>query len=230
MTTRIGQWEAKLLVSNPGDVMAGHYMAGERNLIQACLSRISHGDVAWDVGANVGHWSMFLAAAVGGSGTVISFEPNPTSAERLRLNYVSNEFDGYQIETCGLSNESYAGKLNIGTGGVNPRASMQRVFSDDSTVSLNLEVADDLVSASKVPTPNFVKIDVEGMEDMVVGGMTEILQDMRLKTVMCECNPELLEKRHVKIDYIADRLESHGFKVQRINRVAGSDIHLLATR
>src|ERR1700730_7418081 len=51
-----------------------------RQLMSACRS----GDVVWDVGANIGHYSQSFAKSVGVSGKVFAFEPGLENLSRLR--------------------------------------------------------------------------------------------------------------------------------------------------
>src|SRR6186997_2772015 len=44
---------------------------------RAIMSRIQMGEVIWDVGANVGHYTRVMAEIVGASGHVVAFEPSP---------------------------------------------------------------------------------------------------------------------------------------------------------
>ena len=52
--------------------------------------KLRPGDVFIDVGANIGLWTLVAATAVGPSGRVFSFEPNPTTFERLSENIKLN--------------------------------------------------------------------------------------------------------------------------------------------
>ena len=72
--TTVGGQTVKFHANHPGDISAAQYMAGERNLMLACTGLLREGDVVWDIGANVGHWSTVLASSVGAAGRVIAFE------------------------------------------------------------------------------------------------------------------------------------------------------------
>ena len=50
----------------------------------ALFAEIKLGDIVWDVGANVGHYTMKFAEACGSDGRVVAFEPFPATLECLR--------------------------------------------------------------------------------------------------------------------------------------------------
>ncbi len=55
--------------------------------------KLRPGDVFIDVGANIGLWTLVAASAVGPSGRVFSFEPNPATFDRLAENIRLNKKD-----------------------------------------------------------------------------------------------------------------------------------------
>jgi len=66
----------------------------EKSCVQFVASLIRPGMVAFDVGANVGYYTLLLARGVGPNGRVIAFEPDPVNVahlkEHMRLNKISN--------------------------------------------------------------------------------------------------------------------------------------------
>src|SRR5450830_1204318 len=62
--------------------------------ITSALARLTKpGTVAIDIGANLGYYTMLLADAVGQSGSVIAFEPNPRLANLMRTSVSINDFN-----------------------------------------------------------------------------------------------------------------------------------------
>ena len=141
-------------------------------------SNVSAGKVFYDVGANVGFFSLLAARLTGPEGKVISFEPLPDNLLSLRENVARNHFVNVRILPCalGAANEERAfqvserptwGKLK----GVGQEAP-DRYLSD---IKVTVRRLDDLVSEGAIPPPDFVKIDVEGAEVEVVEGAIETL-------------------------------------------------------
>ena len=67
---------------------------------------------------------------------------------------------------------------------------------------------DDFIYEWGGETPNHIKIDVDGNEHLVINGMTNILKDMKLKTIAIEVNLNLESD-----DELKNKLISYGFKL-----------------
>lgn len=61
------------------------------------------GEVALDIGANIGATSLVLARAVGPSGKVVAFEPHPQTAILLRANLAANRLAMVGVQELALS-------------------------------------------------------------------------------------------------------------------------------
>lgn len=89
---------ATLKVTNAEEY--AHYLAEpESRVMKVVFENLRPDDTVWDVGANIGLYTILIGAAVGPAGTVIAFEPMPPCFERLKENIA----------------------LNIGSGGGRPR-------------------------------------------------------------------------------------------------------------
>src|SRR5215210_4020950 len=69
------------------------------------------GDLALDIGANVGAMALTLAAAVGPTGRVFAFEPVPATAELLRANVDANPSKPVDVFPIALSDAAGARTL-----------------------------------------------------------------------------------------------------------------------
>lgn len=68
--------------------------------------QLNPGDVVFDVGANIGIFSIWVSQYLKNQVTVYSFEPIPPVFEVLRQNALRVNPDGIKLFPCGLSNES----------------------------------------------------------------------------------------------------------------------------
>lgn len=139
----------------------GSYELEKQKLFEA---EVQKGGVVFDVGANVGFYTMLASVLVGPSGKVFAFEPVPRNIEllkkHLRLNRISNAtvIEKAVSDTNGQacfndSTNTSMGHLDV-SGGLNVL-----------TVSI-----DSLISEGSVAPPNYMKIDVEGAEFLVLSG------------------------------------------------------------
>ncbi len=90
-----------------------NYLRGEAELtVQKILAeRLRPGMVFYDLGANIGLFTLLASRLVGDSGKVFSFEPDPENAARLRRNVERNGFTNVTVIEKGIWSAST--KLNF---------------------------------------------------------------------------------------------------------------------
>ena len=150
---------------------------------EAMVDLIKPGMTAVDVGANLGYFTLLMGELVGSEGRVHAFEPNPAIAERLRNSVDINGFGTRSvIHEMALSNSSGEAELII------PRHEPKnghivplRPSTDGTRITtIRLDAVPELLSA------DFMKIDVEGAEELVWQGMGGLLKSSRPLTVILE--------------------------------------------
>lgn len=157
----------------------------EENLLY--LERmIKRGEVAVDVGANVGLFTIVLARLVGPDGMVLAFEPFEASFQRLRKNVKGpiRKFKNVNLYNLALGSKDLKVNLNL------PRDSRGKVkdsyiYIDNQTNGdIDLRRLDTILKGSEVKI-SFIKIDVEGSELGVLEGSIATLNKYH-PTVLCE--------------------------------------------
>lgn len=131
---------------------------------------IKKGDVCLDIGANVGALSLAMAQLVGNAGKVYSFEPGPTTYERLDYNIKLNKKFNNIIHTfnIGISDRE---RLMFWEEDINhPGNAMLQNFGK---IEVPVVSIDEFFKNHFLSQLNFVKIDVEGMELEVLRGGTQ---------------------------------------------------------
>lgn len=163
----------------------------EQAFDDALFSAIRHGDVVWDVGANIGYYTRRFADAVGPSGHVVAFEPFPMTAERLRAN--TQNISNVSVEMVALGAE--AGKVKMHGGDDELGATSKIVTDGEGGVAIQIDTGDEILMREKVPPPTIIKIDTEGFELEVLRGMEDLLKAPRLRGVFVEVHFGLLSER-----------------------------------
>ncbi len=157
-----------------------------------------------DVGANIGRYSIALAKRP--KVHVIAFEPDPSNFDALKRNILLNNLqEKIEIFPIALSNKSgeaifYINKENAG----NSSLEMQR-GQTSTQIKVRTERADNLVK-EKV---DFIKIDVEGAESLVLKGASNIIKKFLPKIIFEAENLEKLAK-------VKRVLEPFGYNIQQI--------------
>jgi FkbM family methyltransferase len=168
--------------------------------VEWLLHDVRRGDVLYDIGANVGAFSLIAARHTGAH--VVAFEPGYANFARLCDNIQLNQCAGrivplpmalaeraelvgfeYRTREPGqsrhqLTEARWSIEANDGEKYVQPTA----------TVRL-----DDLVADYDLPVPNHLKVDVDGAELRVLRGGRQLLGRTELRTVLIEAAPSMRE-------------------------------------
>ena len=154
---------------------------------------IRPGDVAIDVGANVGLFTLLLAHQVWERGRVIAYEPNPQLVSVLRDNVAMNWL-GDRIEVIPSAAAAGAGTVRLQASRrfqmlSTIRAGEDALLSDERTDTVEtIEVRAEPLDAQigRFERIDLVKIDVEGAEEQVFAGMSGLLASGVVRRVCFE--------------------------------------------
>jgi FkbM family methyltransferase len=150
--------------------------------------RLRDGDVLYDVGANVGAYSL-IAAAIAGPGTrVFAFEPGYASYAALCDNVRLNRAEAVVVPLPILLGER-TGLVTLGYRDVAPGAA-EHSLDPEAPAAHRQEVLgyrlDDLVGLLGLPEPSLLKIDVDGAEAAVLAGAAQTLAGAGVRSVLVE--------------------------------------------
>ncbi len=140
----------------------------EPEQVEAMLREIKKGDVFFDIGANVGYYSILASKIVGKTGTVVACEPVIRNLAYLQRHVVLNKADNVSILAFACSGENGTARFSFG-----PNNAMGHIVEDDAdeiAVLVPTVTLDKMVEELGL-TPDVIKIDVEGAElDVLEGG------------------------------------------------------------
>ena len=141
------------------------------------LSSFSQDDIFWDVGANIGLYSVFAAVIAGCK--VLAFEPENQNYAQLNKNIHFNKVNELVTGYCiGISDEPSLTKINLssiaaGHSGHSIDINTRAVFSQGCVVSS----IDALVDMG-LPCPTKLKIDIDGLEPLVLKGCEKNIRNI----------------------------------------------------
>jgi FkbM family methyltransferase len=184
------------------DFLFGLYDRRELDLVR---EHLGDGDFV-DVGAHVGLYT--VAAALHGPGRVLAFEPNPSAREQLGENLALNGCTDVLVVPKAVGDAPGAALLHVPT---TPDPSFSSLaggrFAEGDPIDVEVTTVDAEVEAAGL-APSVVKIDVEGGELAVVGGMQRTLE--RHRPVL------LVEVNEASARELARTLDGYsGFRVGR---------------
>ena len=200
------RWEADPLDWMDQQILTtGSY---EPEVSQHLIEVLRPGDVFWDVGANAGVHAVRVKAARPDV-SVAAFEPSPTQYARLRHNAAINDVDiaAYCIALADQRGYRQLRVVDVGNSGHNSLHPWSGV-AYTSQLLCWCDTVDDLVTGG-APSPNVMKIDVEGGEQAVFAGMVTALAHRQLRHIVFEA-PDGAPAVLTDAGFTAARLPSTG--------------------
>lgn len=171
------------------------------------------GAVFYDIGANVGFFSIVAAKLVGDSGKVIAFEPGKDNARAIRHNAKLNNFNQIEVIEKAISNTSGSGQLLLAKySGGHALATADAPPDLAGEITVDIVSIDDLIAQKLIEPPNFVKVDVEGAELDVLKGMKETIKTYQ-PTIIYEVDDGNRAAYERKYQELADFMHSLDYKV-----------------
>ena len=172
------------------------------------------GKTVYDIGGYQGVLTIFFARSVGGTGKVVTYEPNPINYSILTENIRLNNFNNVDVRQMGLG--KFHDKLDLVFDPKDPGRSsfrndyfVKRNFNMEETNKLQIDVdsLDNQINIYNLPKPDFIKIDVEELELDVLVGMKETINKYK---------PHLFIEMHGNVENaknVLDILRAHNYDV-----------------
>jgi FkbM family methyltransferase len=160
---------------------------------------VREGQTFYDIGANMGIYTVLSAARVGAQGSVYSFEPHVVNVHTLLQNVKHNKIDKIAcVLSCALNDrEGYftfnyysdvSGSSNSQLNGTQDGA--ERPFQPVLSETKFATTIDALIAAGTIKPAHHIKIDVDGNELLIVRGMLGLLGSPRPPhSIQIEVNP-----------------------------------------
>jgi len=152
-------------------------------------------DVFWDIGANVGVFSLYAARCR--HVHVLAFEPSADNYMILCKNIEINHLDCHVVPYCiALAGNTELGVLNSPSREMGAAlhqfgwsGETSRYWSGGVSKSVQGMIGftiDDFIRQFRPPFPTRLKLDVDGLEGSILRGAEQTLRDLRLQSVMAE--------------------------------------------
>lgn len=155
----------------------------------------------WDVGAAIGLFG--IPAAKVTDGIVVAFEPFPQQLDRLRTNVSENGADR-SLEVFDVALAAERGQRAFDT-------ETAELSTDGTGRRVEVWPGDEFAAEREVPTPDVLKIDVEGAEVAVLEGLSETLRSGDCDVVYVEVHPERVGQFGASEDDVDALLGSYGY-------------------
>ncbi len=151
----------------------------ELNFAEMLKSHIKNGYVCYDIGGYKGYYAGVMALS--GAKQVFVFEPVPYNANNIKQLIDLNPelpIELHQLAISDTSGESEFKFMPEDTMGKLVQSSFEHDQVPDSICKVHCNSLDDFISAGH-SEPDFLKIDVEGAEEMVLKGGTKFINSKK---------------------------------------------------
>ena len=179
------------------------------------LDRVKQAAVAFDVGANVGLYSL-LAASANPQCRVYAFEPTPALYKRFRANLDLNSFRNVILEEAAVGARSESGFLHWCTGQDNSNEDMNYVKSHAEAATYTVVVTvsvDDYCSQKEIDRINVLKLDIEGGEYDALLGATALLRRKAVDCILMETVDWSAARSHHSVPEVRRLLRELGYAI-----------------
>lgn len=153
--------------------------AFESRMVKMTESLLKHGDIAVDVGANIGTYSLRWAKVVGERGKVIAFEPMAFAYAKLTRNIELNGFKNIDVHRKAVSDITDRQEVWFRSSWILKEGAYGTIPESSRPELVEFVRLDDIIKGDVA----LIKIDVDGFEMNVLNGAKDIIN---------RCHPALM--------------------------------------
>lgn len=193
------------ILTSGSNFLAGRY---EPEKTRAIADVVQPGDVVFDIGAHVGYFTVLMSGIVGSEGRIFAFEPRGINKHFLKRHLKANRCENVEIIEACVGNRTGTARLEtrVGTG--------TGYVSDSGNVEVEMVTIDGLVESGRLPRPDFIKMDVEGGEMMVLEGAAKTIEAHHPRMVLATHGDEIDAR-------CQDFLKARGYALEDIHQPKG---------
>ncbi|MBU0571106.1 MAG: FkbM family methyltransferase [Candidatus Omnitrophica bacterium] len=161
-----------------------------------------------DIGANIGYYVLMEAQIIGDSGKIYAIEPAPKNFENLKKNIEINAYPG-SIELFNLAIADKVGKVQFSVEALSNHCKLTLPDSEgNNTIEVDAYTLDELLGDKEI---DFIRMDPEGAEWLILKGMKRVLSLRRPLKLFIEVHPRLISEYGGDINEFLSLLGEAGF-------------------
>ena len=176
----------------------------------------------FDIGANLGLYTVIAGKILNGTGKVHSFEPSQREFDRLAYNVRINDLNNVKINHLAISDRDGMVELNVcddiraaynSIGVVTHTEAEGFVCRKENVASTTI---DSYVLSEKIKKVNLIKIDVEGAESLVLRGAAKLLEIEYAPVLICEFNDNTARGLESTSEELWNILTEYGYSLYEL--------------
>ena len=160
--------------------------------------------IFWDIGANIGLYSLYCSCVHGKKSQIYAFEPSTSNLRVVSRNiYINNLHENIFINQLPLSNKpniflpmkenDFQEGVSLNTFGENFNFEGDEYIAKNEYSILGTSI-DYMVEKNIMDVPDYIKIDVDGIEHLILGGANKYLNHSNLSSLSVEINEDFTEQ------------------------------------
>lgn len=217
-TYRVHDFE--MFVDSPDTLGLKKHGSWHSALRKIAIQYIKKGDIALDVGAMIGYFTIIFSKLVGEDGKVFAFEPHPGNFDILKKNIEINHCKNVIPIQKALSNKN--GRVRLHCYDSNKGKNIIFHFDDKYNEFIPVEtIRLDNYFEKYNGRINFIKIDAEGADMAVVQGMGDLIEINKDIKIVTEYWPLGLSRFGYKPENYLELLKGYGFELYETVRERG---------
>jgi FkbM family methyltransferase len=180
------------------DFWVGTY---ESEKAQLLVRHVKPGGTFYDVGANVGFYTLLASRLLGPAGRVLAFEPSPRNLGFLRHHLVLNSAANVEVLDVAISDSEGVAQFSVDG---DPKKSQLTAAGD---ITVRTTTLDRLMG--ELPPPDLIEMDIEGAEYAALRGAEQLLRRSSPAIFLSTHGPEIHQA-------CCELLRTLGYKLQAI--------------
>jgi FkbM family methyltransferase len=186
---------------------------------------LKQGMIFFDIGANLGQYTLFGAKRVGNNGRVHSFEPSSRMFSELKFNVELNNLSNICIlnnvavsekeGTAKLSKYEPGGEVFGSLGNQNWAESSKSIIGHEEVRTI---ILDKYIKEHNINHIDLIKMDIEGAELLALRGAYQLLHQAKAPTIILEIADVNTDGFGYKAMNIWDYLESLGYRMHCLDK------------
>ncbi len=208
---------AKMYVRTPDRLVAGllwKYSLLEPYETSVVKRMVKPGMCIYDIGANIGYYTVLFSSLVGTRGRVYAFEPEPENVRLLQKNITSNNIPNIVVVPMAVSKKNGTAKFYV-CGEHKGNHTLCPPNQEWKTITVPTVTIDTFVKINR--TPQIIKMDMEGAESLAFKGMTHFIKHIQHLTIFCEFSPDAISAGGCSPHGFLRTVKQNGFRILRIN-------------
>lgn len=194
---------------------------------QALFAKYLHGDMTLiDIGANLGLYTAISMHHLDAGGRIVAFEPFPQTYEILQKNVAANQTNGRacpRVDTFNLAATPEPSRMDLR---LNPEnradnrlyhGTYQGKLEEWDILPIEGRPVDDVLAELGIHEVNFVKIDIQGYEQMAISGFQKTLARSQNVILLSEFWPKGLREAGGSATEYLQMLSNLGFTLYKLN-------------